>query len=122
MAVAAGGQHFYMAFSAEGVDSSCSCTTANTNPHTGEQGILPGQGAGTVLDLTSPGQKKNTGIIQDWKTCLTVGGLKAFFSLARRELGGELVIIHNQVLERCFLAEGCFFYGTEQNQDLHAGS
>lgn len=50
--------------------------------------------------------------------------MKAFtvFILARRELGGVLVVTYNQVPERCFLAEGFLFYGAEEKQDLRAGS
>lgn len=74
-----------------------------------------------ALDLPRPRKKKNTRIIQDRKNPLTlvcgwVWGyvcVKAFsvFSLARKDLGGELVIIYNQVLERCFL-----MYGTEKTK------
>lgn len=67
VAVPAGGQEFYMAFSAEGEDRSCSFTTTNTNSHTGEQRILPGQRADGVLDL--PGQK-STRNIQNWITVI----------------------------------------------------
>lgn len=78
MAVPAGGQHFYMAFSSEGEDRSCSFTTANTNPHTDEQTILPGHRAGAVLDLPGLGQKKKKRIIQNWKTVIQGVGAGGF--------------------------------------------
>lgn len=119
VAVPAGGQHFYMAFSAEGADRSCSFTAANTDSHTGEQRILPGQRAGAVLDLTGLG-RKNTRIMQSCKTVLQGGDLKAFsvFSLTRRELRSELAI-YSQVLGRCFLAEGFLFCGRDKTKCTH---
>lgn len=73
MAVPAGGQHFYMAFSSEGEDRSCSFTTANTNPHTDEQTILPGHRAGAVLDLPGLGQKKKNEDHSELENCHTGG-------------------------------------------------
>lgn len=69
VAVPAGGQEFYMAFSVEGEDRSCSFTTTNTNSHTGEQRTLPEQRAGGVLDLHGQ-KKKNTRIIQNLITVI----------------------------------------------------
>lgn len=106
VAVAAGGQHFTRLSQQKAQTEAVAAPLLMQKLTQGR-----GQRAGTVLDLPSPGQKKIQGSFKTGKPVLELGGVQAFsvFCLARRELGGELVVISNLVPERCFLAEGFLF-------------